>query len=100
MKIPVDTALAPVSASGLRRDTGERPRSRDAGGTDGAGAKAWRSFGCAGYLVYGRSLDSPMQPFVNDLFAEIPPLRDTGGYSAVSESFSGHGRTRRVAISL
>jgi hypothetical protein len=41
-----------------------------------------------------------MQPFVNDLFAEIPPLRDTGGYSAVSESFSGNGRTRRVAISL
>jgi hypothetical protein len=31
----VDTVVAPVSASGLRRDTGERPPSRHACGTDG-----------------------------------------------------------------
>lgn len=41
-----------------------------------------------------------MEPFFNEVFAELSTLRDTGGYSAVSESFSGNRRTRRVAISL
>jgi hypothetical protein len=100
MTMLVDTALAPVSASGLRRDTGERPPSRHARRTEGAGAKACRSLGCDGYLVYGRRLDFPMEHFVIDGLAELSTLRDTGGYSAVSESFSGNRRTCRVAISL
>jgi hypothetical protein len=100
MTMLVDTALAPVSASGLQRDTGEWPPSRHACGTDGARASDWCSLCCDGHLVYGRRLDFPMEPFFNEVFAELFTLRDTGGYSAVSESFSGNRRTRGVAISL